>query len=541
MYVQTSRSEVKGKTYECKTVRESYRTPKGPRSRLVCNISKLPEPVQVAIEALVKDPGGSLLWSGSIGLCEALDIGGIAVLHDAWDRFGLDGVLGEVAEDADRGRLKAMVFARLLFPGSKLSLKTVSADSALAASCGLQQEDLDDDRLYRAMDALSGNWARIEKGLYREAFPEGATLALYDLTSSYFEGAKNKKLAKYSYSRDHRDDRMQLILALATNPEGVPIHMEVLKGNRAGSSTLVPLLTTLGRRFGIKRAVFAFDGGMSSAINLEQMRSDELDYVTRLFGPTLRSVVRKLPEDNQAELWDRDSLVEFEEDGKRCVVAGSEYRRQRDSERREARIVKGRQGLRAFNAVTRRKVDVQKLSAQVGRMLSRAKALKYFDYHIEADGTATWSEKAKVIEEASRFDGWYLLTTSLTRPQATKETVFSHYRNLLEVEDAFRETKSYLEMRLIYHQRDDRVRNHIRIWFLAYWISARLGKTWKELGERREAPLVLKELQQIKVGKLRVGHAPLKMVLTDIPARLYALLNKLNLVSLFRRPPAWAS
>lgn len=539
MYVQTSRSTVKGKTYECKTVRESYRTPKGPRSRLVCNISKLPEEIQVAIEAMLKEPGGELVPSGGLGLAEALGFGGVAVLHDVWDRFGLDRVLGAVEDAADLGRVKAMAFARLLFPGSKLSLKTVSADSALAASCGLLQEDLDEDRLYRAMDALSGNWVGIEKGLYREAFPEGATLVLYDLTSSYFEGAKDKKLAKFGYSRDHRDDRAQLILALATSAEGVPIHMEVLKGNRADNSTLVPLLATLGRRFGIKQAVFAFDGGMSSAINLEKMRSDELDYVTRLPGPTLRSLARELPEDNQPELWDRDSLIEFEEDGKRYVVAGSEYRRQRDSERRQARIAKGRQGLQAFNTVRRRKADAQRLSAQIGRMLSRAKAFKYFDYHIEADGTATWSEKVEVIEEEKRLDGWYLLTTSLSPRQAAKETIFSHYRNLLEVEDAFRETKSYLELRPIFHQRDDRIRNHIRICFLAYWISARLSNEWRKMGECRGVALVLRELQQIKVGKLRVGSTSLKTVLTDIPTGMHALLDRLGLLGLFRRPPAW--
>lgn len=541
MYVQTSRSTVKGRTYECRTVRESYRTPKGPRSRLVCNISRLPEHVQVAVEALLKDPGGTLVSPGAIGLSEAVGFGGIAVLHDAWNRFDLDRVLCGVEDASGRGRLKAMVFARLLFPGSKLSLKTVSADSALAASCGLRQEDLDEDRLYEAMDALSGNWVGIEKGLYREAFPGGATIVLYDLTGSYFEGAKRKKLAKYGYSRDHRDDRMQVILALATSAEGIPIHMEVLKGNRGDNSTLAPLLVTLGRRFGIRQAVFAFDGGMSSAINLEQMRADELDYVTRLSSSTLRSLVRNLPEDNQPELWDRDSLVEFEEDGRRYVAAGSEYRCQRDRERREARIARGRQGLIAFNSVTRRNVDVQKLSAQVGRMLTRAKAFKYFDYRIEADGTAAWNGKTDVINEESRFDGWYLLTTSLSPQQAEKETIFSHYRSLLEVEDAFRETKSYLEMRPIFHQRDDRVRNHIRICFLAYWISARLGKMWKALGENREVPSVLRELQQIRVGKLRVGNAPLRTVLTDIPAQLYDVLNGLDLFPLFQRPPTWAS
>lgn len=541
MFVQTSRSTVKGKTYTCKTVRESYRTPKGPRSRLVCNISKLPDHVQAAIEVLLKKPGANLVPADALGLVDARAFGGVAVLHDAWDRFGLDHILSGVEDPAERGRLKAMVFARLLFPGSKLSLKTLSADSALAASCGLSQDDLDEDRLYRAMDALTGNWVGIEKGLYREAFPGGATLVLYDLTSSYFEGDKGKSLARYGYSRDHRDDRTQLILALATSAEGIPIHLEVLKGNRADNRTLLPLLATLKRRFGIERAVFAFDGGMSSAINLEQMRADELDYVTRLGSGTLRSLVRQLPEERQPELWDRDALVEFEEDGKRYVVAGSDYRRQRDLERREARLAKGRQGLEAFNAVRRKRVDVQKLADQVGRMLERAKAHQYFTYQIEADGTATWHEKAELIAEEARLDGWYLLTTSLSAEQAPKETIFAHYRNLLAVEDAFRQTKSYLELRPIYHQKDDRVRNHIRLCFLAYWLSARLGHAWRELGENRRVPLVLRELQQIKVGKLRLGDAPLKTLLTDIPAPLYDLLNRLNLVPLFRSPPKWAS
>ena len=224
MYVQTSKTTIKGKTYTCKTVRESYRTPKGPRSRLVCNISKLPDHVQTAVEVLLKKSGASLVPADSLGLCEALGFGGVAVLHDAWERFGLDRILSGVEGATDRARLKAMIFARLLFPGSKLSLKTLSADSALAASCGLSQDDLDEDRLYQAMDALSGNWVGIEKGLYTEAFPAGVTLVLYDLTSSYFEGAKHKTLAAYGYSRDHRDDRMHLARNGRTpgSPPGTP-------------------------------------------------------------------------------------------------------------------------------------------------------------------------------------------------------------------------------------------------------------------------------------------------------------------------------
>ena len=415
MFVQTSTTIINGKRYQCKTVRESYRTAQGPRSRTVCNISKLPPLVQDAICMLLKNPQCHLVPADSLGLHDALGFGGIAVLQDAWERYRLDDVLTGVDSAADRGRIKAMIFARLLFPGSKLSLKMRSGDSVLAAACGLKQEDFDEDRLYEAMDTLSGQWVGIEKNLYAGAYPGGATLVLYDLTSSYFDGAKNKKLAAYGHSRDHRSDRPQVILALATGADGVPIHMEVLKGNRADNSTLLPLLANLQRRFGISKAVFSFDGGMSSSLNLEKMRADELDYVTRLSAPALQALVAQLPSEQQPELWDRTDLAEFEIDGTRYIVAGSDFRRQRDLERREARLAKGRAGLDHFNEVRRKNIDVQKLSSQVGRMLERYKCLKYFDVHIEENGTATWSERRDVIALEQRFDGWYLLTTS--RPQ----------------------------------------------------------------------------------------------------------------------------
>ncbi len=122
------------------------------------------------------------------------------MLEDAWERYQLDDVLGGVNDAQDRGRIKAMVFSRLLFPGSKLSLKTRSADSALAAACGLEQDDLDEDHLYEAMDALSGKWVGIEKSLFTGAYQEAPTLVLYDLTSSYFDSAKNSKLVAYGHS-----------------------------------------------------------------------------------------------------------------------------------------------------------------------------------------------------------------------------------------------------------------------------------------------------------------------------------------------------
>jgi hypothetical protein len=148
-------------------------------------------------------------------------------------------------------------------------------------------EDFDEDDLYAAMDQLTGRWVGMEKQLYTQGFPQGVSLVLYDLTSVYFEGEGPAGISRYGHSRDHRFDRPQIILAVAADAQGVPLHLEVLRGNRGDTTTLQGLLTTLRRRFGIQEAVFVFDGGMSRKVNLAAVEALGLKYVTRLGATTL--------------------------------------------------------------------------------------------------------------------------------------------------------------------------------------------------------------------------------------------------------------
>src|SRR5437879_8133815 len=173
------------------------------------------------------------------------------------------------------GLLKAMTLGRILFPSAKLALLDHVRGTRRAAACGLDQgtEDFAEDHLYAAMDQLNGHWVGIENQLYQKSFPQGVSLVLYDLTSVYFEGNGPSKISQYGHSRDHRSDRPQVLLAVATDAQGLPLHLEVLRGNRGDTTTLQGLLSTLRRRFGIREAVFVFDGGMSSKVNLE--RSEE--------------------------------------------------------------------------------------------------------------------------------------------------------------------------------------------------------------------------------------------------------------------------
>ncbi|MEK7995698.1 MAG: IS1634 family transposase, partial [Planctomycetota bacterium] len=385
MFVQKTTSRRGKKVYTSYLVRESFRTTKGPRSRTVCNVTGLAEKVRDLIAQALR--GQPLIPSDALSLSGAFDCGGLAVLVDAWDRYGLDAAFGGIGTPRQRALLKAMVFGRLLFPSSKLALNEYAEGTLLAKACGLEADELfDEDDLYNAMDAMSGEWVGLEKALYARAFQAPAQLVLYDLTSVYFEGKGPFGIGRYGHSRDHRQDRPQVLLAVATDQDGLPIHIEVLRGNRADNTTLQGLLTTLRRRFGIRAATFVFDGGMSSRLNLEAMTKDSLIFVTRLSSGTLGALLEATGIELQMELGDSNRVMEIEHEGKRYVIAGGEWRRQRDRERRAARIAKGEAALKKLAEVRRRKVDAQKLASQAGRALERVKAHKYLTYRVDATG-----------------------------------------------------------------------------------------------------------------------------------------------------------
>jgi transposase len=537
VFVQTTTSSRKnGKTYVSYLVRESYRTADGPRSRTVCNITDLPPQTRDLIAASLK--GQNFLPADQVQLHDALDYGGLAVLNDAWSRFRLADLFSDLGSSRQRGLLQAVIYSRLLFPCAKLSLAQKAQGTWLAQACGLEaKESFNEDDIYSAMDQLNGHWVSLEKQLYQRAFPQSVRLVLYDLTSVYFEGQGPEHLARYGHSRDHRADRPQIILAVATDPKGLPLHVSVLRGNRNDTQTLQGLLHTLRRRFGIQEATFVFDGGMSSQINLEAMDAAHLGYVTRLSAATLHSLVEELGLENQLELGDRHQLMEITHQNKRYVIAGGPWRQQRDQARRQCRIDKAEAELKRLAAVKRKKLDVQKLASQVGRSLQRLKAHKYFTYQVDARGHLQWERKAALIAQEAQQDGWYLLHTNESVEKCSSVQVLGHYKGLLDVEEAFCELKSYLEVRPVHHRRPDRVVNHVRLCFLAYWLSARLGGEWRGKGETEEVPRVLRHLQTIRLGSLQMGPDVHRTVMTAVPKTMNEQLQKLGLAPLFASPP----
>jgi transposase len=540
MFVQITKCRRGQSTYLTYLVRESFRTPQGPRSRTVCNITALPPQTRELIAQSLR--GQSFVAPDTLQLPEAWSFGGIAVLHQAWRDFGLEGIFHFVENARTAGLLKAMVLGRVLFPSAKLALVDHARGTLLAAACGLEQlsEDFDEDDLYAAMDELTGRWVPLEKHLYNQSFPQGVSLVLYDLTSVYFEGDGPRGIGRYGHSRDHRSDRPQVMLAVATDGQGVPLHLEVLRGNRGDTTTLQGLLATLRRRFGIKEAVFVFDGGMSSKVNLQAMEELKLQYVTRLCASALDDLLADLPKEQSPELWDRSQVMEIVREGKRYVIAGGPWRQRRDRQRRQARLAKAETELKRVAAVKRKKADPQKLASQVGRMLQRLKAHKYFEYAVDPHGKLQWSRRADLVKVEAIRDGLYLLGTNTSAQQIPSAGVVAHYKNLLEVEDAFCHLKAYLQVRPVFHRRPDRVRNHVRICFLAYWLTAKLERQWRHKDQTIEVHNLLRQLQSIRLGRLEVEGKVLRTLVTQVPKDLNPTLNQLGLLPLFSQPPSWA-
>jgi len=541
MFVQATQCKHGPHTYLTYLVRESFRTPKGPRSRTLCNITALPPHTRELIAQSLR--GKSFVAGDELELSEALSFGGLAVLRQAWEQLGLERLFNGLEDPRSIGLLKAMIFGRILFPSAKLALGDHARGTLLAAACALDQatEDFDEDDLYAAMDQLTSRWVDLEKQLYHQSFPQGVSLVLYDLTSVYFEGDGPAGISRYGHSRDHRGDRPQVILAVAADARGIPLHLEVLRGNRADTTTLQGLLQTLRRRFGIQEAVFVFDGGMSSKINLEAIETLKLKYVTRLGAATLEQLIQELPADSSPELWDRTQVMEVVREGKRYVIAGGPWRRQRDQQRRQARLDKAQAELKRIAGIKRRRVNAQKLASQVGRALQRLKAHKYFEYSVDAKGQLQWSQRTDSIQAETIRDGLYLLGTNTRAQELPAAGVLAHYKNLLEVEDAFCHLKSYLRVRPVFHRRPDRVRNHARICFMACWLTAKLELEWRQKDQTIEAHNLLRQLQCIRLGRLEVAGKAFKTVVTRVPKDLNATLDKLGLLPLFATPPTWAA
>jgi transposase len=466
--------------YTSALVRRSIREGKRVRHETIANVSRLPEQAIAALDAALR--GRALIDAeDDLRVERSLPAGHVEAVLCMMRRLEL-GRLIDRERSRERDLAVAMVCQRVIEPGSKLAATRALAQSTLAVELGVEGADADD--LYAAMDWLLERQPRIEDRLARRHLTDGS-LVLYDLSSSYFEG-EQCPLARRGYSRDGRRGTLQIEYGLLCDRCGRPVAVEVFAGDLKDHQTLAAQIDKLKRRFALKRVIVVGDRGMVTKANLQALSAAEgVAWVTALKAPQLGKLVRQ--GHLQLGLFDQRNLVEVLDQanypGERLVccrnpLVAAERRRKRLA-LLEATEHQLEQVKRRVQAGTLR--GAAEIGLAVGAVWKRYKVAKHFGLEIQ-DARFGYHRDQQRIDAEAALDGIYVLRTSVAEDELDGPDVVRSYKQLKEAERAFRTLKSRdLEIRPIGHRLEDRVRAHVFLCTLAYYLEWHLREAWAEL------------------------------------------------------------
>lgn len=481
----TTRKRVKGREYVTHLLRRSYREQGKVKKQTVANLSHLPEET---IELVRRSLRGEFFLAADeeFALERSLPAGHVDALLAAGRRLGLARLLDR-SPSRERSLCLAMICQRVLRADSKLATARALGQSTLASELGVEGADQDD--LYAAMDWLGERQERIEERLARRHLGDGA-LALYDLSSSYFEG-RTCPLAELGYSRDGRRGTLQITYGLLCAPAGRPVAIEAFPGSTHDDATLPAQVEKLKERFGLAEVVVVSDRGMATKANLELLRETEgASWVTALKAPQVKKLVRE--GDLQLTLFDEQSLAEISSGaypGERLVVCRNPLVAFERARKREDLLTATERGLSEIaervKAGTLR--GAAEIGLAVGPALKRYRVKKHFEVTI-SDASFSYSRKSEQIAAEAALDGIYVLRTSVSEAKLDAPDVVRSYKQLKWAERAFRTLKGPLEVRPIHHRLEQRVRAHLLLCMLAYYLEWHLREAWAELTFRDECP-----------------------------------------------------
>jgi transposase len=475
--VEIIKRKYKGKEYSSVLLRRSYRVNGKVKHETVGNLSDLPADV---IEFIKRRLNGELETDAPrspFEIARSLPHGNVMAVLETARNLGLEEILGS-RQCRERDLIMALLVGRILSPRSKLStaaaLKEETAKHTLAEE--LELGDLDVHQLYAAMDWLATRQTRIENKLAKKHLKDGY-LVLYDVSSSYYTG-RQSTLIKHGYSRDHRGDRPQIVYGLLCDLEGRPIAIEVFSGNTADPSTFTEIVTRVRKRFGINRIVFVGDRGMitTARINTDLRQTKGLDWISAL----RTEGIRKLMETGliQMSLFDTRDLAEVTSEefpDERLVVCRNPVLAEERSRKREELLKATETKLEPIRLATLRKSNPlrgeKEIGLRVGGVVNQYKMSKHFDLSISAT-SFTYRRNEERIREEATLDGLYVIRSSVDEKVLDSDEVVATYKRLANVERAFRCMKTVdLSLRPIYHRNDERIRSHVFICMLAYYVE----------------------------------------------------------------------
>jgi len=458
-------------------IRESFRERGKIRKRTVANLSDLPMRQVESLRLLLK--GRQLAPVDELfNVIASRHHGHASAVVRAMKRLKIDTLLEK--HSRQRQLVLAMIAARILDPRSKLATANCFDNTTLPEL--LDARGATEDELYGAMDWLLERQERLENKLAKRHLSEGA-LALYDLSSSYFEGS-TCPLAARGYSRDRKKGKLQVNYGLLTDRRGCPVAISVFEGNVSDTTTLLPQVKTLRERFGLTDFVLVGDRGMITQKQVTALREDDVQWITALRPEAIRKLIR----DNtvQPSLFDARNLAEIEHadfpDERLVVCRNSDLAKLRTANRQSLLEATANELEKVCRMVTSGRLRGQdKIGVRVGRAINKYKVAKHFILDIGDDCFAFKRDEDKIAAEAA-LDGLYIVRTSLPVARMDRDEVVRSYKQLSQVERSFRSMKTMdLHVRPIYHRTEPRVRAHILLCMLAYYVRWHMLEAWRPL------------------------------------------------------------
>ena len=470
-------------------LRETYREGHKVKKRTLANISHWPTGKIEALRQVLRGDFSSGEGQGQgLSLLRSLPHGHVAAALSTLRKLKLDRVLSRGGRHPARlvSLSIAMIVARLLDPVSKLAtarlLDAETANCSLGAVLGFTA--VDEQELYDALDWLVEQQERIENALARRHLQNG-TLVLYDVTSTYFEG-RTCPLAQFGHDRDGKG-KLQIVFGLLCTAEGCPVAVEVFEGNVGDPSTLASQINKLKGRFALERVVLVGDRGMITEARLEEtIKPAGLDWITALRAPAIRSLVEAGT--IQLSLFDQCDLAEItspDYPGERLIVCRNPLLAEERTRKRQALLDATEKKLLPIQARVRRAKrplrGKDKIALAVGAVINRYKVAKHFDITI-SDDDVSFTRNAEQINAEAALDGVYVVRTSVNSGALDAGSTVKAYKQLSNAERAFRSLKTIdIEVRPIHHRHPNRVRAHVFLCMLAYYVEWHMRQALKPI------------------------------------------------------------
>jgi transposase len=478
VHVVTTRRRYKGRLYATHLLRRSYREGDKVKNETLGNLSHLPDNVVEMVRRALRGEVFAPI-EDRLEIVASKPHGDVEAVLRAMRRLGFATLLGS-RPCRELDLVIGMVAARIVAPHTKLATTRWWHTRTLAEDLGVA--DADEDDLYAAMDWLLERQGTIERKLAARHLESGG-LVLYDLSSSYFEG-KTCPLAAYGHNRDGKKGKLQVNYGLMTDRRGCPVAVSVYQGDTGDATTFLPQVRKLREQFGLEQMVLVGDRGMISKASIEALRAEQFGWITALKSGQIRTLIES--GELQLGLFDERNLCELTHPdfpGERLIACRNPELAKLRAHKRASLIAATVKELEKVRGMVERGrlAGGAAIGVRVGKVLNKYKVAKHFALSIEEHGFAFSLIESRIADEAA-LDGLYVIRTDVAEKTMSAGDTVRHYKSLSTVERAFRSMKTVdLKVRPIHHRLESRVRAHIFLCMIAYYVEWHLREAWREL------------------------------------------------------------